>query len=431
MVGGGPSGVSAAVAAARLGARTLIVESNGYMGGVWTSSLVTTLAGFNALLRPYPRIVGGVPEEWHLRAAALGGARDDTGFLQNTNPEVMKRVADDLLEEAGVEILYHTWVARPIVEDGRVAGAFVENTEGRFAVLAKVTIDCTGNGDVVARSGADWEKSDQLQPMTMCFYMAYARPDPAIDHLAPSEMPVGPDPDYLDTKIATGRFDIPFDVDHMLAAFEAGELPKFGGPFTGGMSKDIVWVNATRVIADGTDIKDLTRAEIQGRRDSARLIEYFREHVPGLEDVELIQTSPYIGVRESRRLLGVVTLTGDDIRSDCRFDDAIGVGGWPIDVQGHEAGNHRMWVPEPYEIPYRVLLPGTVEGLIAAGRCISVDRAALGSTRVGGTCGVTGQAAGTAAWLAASTGVAPRDVDVAVLRGTLQDQGALISADAI
>lgn len=431
VVGGGPAGVSAAVAAARAGARTLLVENNGYLGGMWTAGLVTTLAGYNSLLRPYTRLVGGVPGEWLSRAVAQGGAQDDTGFILNTNPEVMKRVADDLIEEAGVEILYHTWVARPIVEDNTVIGAFVENVEGRQAVLAKVTVDCTGNGDVIARSGADWRKGDTLQPMSMCMYVAHATPDPAIAHNAAAEMPIGPEPGLLDTTITTARVDLRFDPEHMKELRARGELPLYGGPWIGGMDKDLVWVNGTRVLGDASNITEWTRAEIQGRREAAQLVEYMRRHVPGCEDATLIQTSPQIGVRETRRLIGVHTLTGDDIRGVARFEDAIGVAGWPIDVQGQQAGNHHMYVPSPYELPYRALLPQTVDGLLAAGRCISVDREALGSARVGGTCAVTGQAAGAAAAIAAARGVQPRRIDIAELQGTLRNQAALISADEL
>lgn len=431
VVGGGPAGVSAAVAAARAGARTLVVENNGYMGGMWTAGLVTTLAGYNSLLRPYRRLVAGVPGEWLQRAVAAGGAQDDTSFILNTNPEVMKRVADDMLEDAGVQILYHTWVARPVLEGGTVVGAYLENVQGRQVVLAKVTVDCTGNGDVVYRAGADWAKGETLQPMSMCMYVAHGHPDPGVPHRAPAEMPIGPEPGLLDTTITTARRDVRFDPDHMKALRERGDLPLYGGPWLGGMDKDLVWINGTRVLGDATDIDDWTRAEIRGRREAAELVEYMRRYVPGMAGATIIQTSPQIGVRETRRLVGAYTLTGDDIRRFARFDDAIGVAGWPIDVQGGTAGNHHMYVPEPYEVPYRALLPRTVDGLLAAGRCISVDREALGSVRVGGTCAVTGQAAGAAAAVAAARAVAPRAVAVGELREILREQGAVISVDDV
>lgn len=431
VLGGGPSGVGAAVGAARAGARVLIVESNGYMGGMWTAGLVTEMVGFNKVLRPYTRIVDGVAGEWVARAAAINGAVDDSGFALSSNPEVMKRIADDLLEEAGVAILYHTWAARPIVEDGAVIGAFLENVEGRSAVLAKVTVDCTGNGDAIARSGAEWVKGQTLQPMTMCFYMAHARPDESVPHNGNRWMDIGPEPGYMSQASASRRTDIVFDRDDMLRRREAGELPLFGGPWLGGMHKDIVWVNTTRVLGDASLVGELTRAEIRGRREAARMMEYFRAHVPELAEAEIIQTSPQIGVRETRRLVGTYTLTGAEIREGCRFDDSIGLAAWPIDMHTAEAGTRQEWVPDVYEIPYRSLVPKTMDGLLAAGRCISVDREALASVRVGGTCAVTGHAAGVAAALAVEGGVQPREIDVRALQGALTEQRALISVDSL
>src|SRR5262249_3912555 len=160
----------------------------------------------------------------------------------------------------------------------------------------------------------------------------------------------------------------------------------------GGLDKDVVWVNSVRIVGDATNARDLTRAEVQGRRDAFTLFDYFRRHVEGFADGRLLQTSPQIGIRESRRLTGVYTLTGDDSRAAVRFEDSIALGCWPIDVHPAEGevGSHKMFVPDPYGIPYRAIVPATTDGLLAAGRCISVDREGLGSVRVGGTCTATG-----------------------------------------
>lgn len=437
VVGGGPAGVSAAVSAARLGARTMLVEQHGGFGGMWTSGLVITLAGFNSWLRPYPRCVAGVAGEWVERAAELGGASDHEGFALSTDPEVMKLVADQIVTESGVRFLLHVLATYPIVEDGRVVGCLIESVSGRQAVYAKVTVDCTGNGDVIARSGDDWEKGATLQPMTMSFRMAGVRTREGIDHLAPRRIPMGPEPGYLVepalSEYASARTDVPIDIPLMRRKYEAGELPLFGGPWFGGFDKDVVWVNTTRIIGDATDVGDLTRAEVTGRRESRALAEYFRTAIEGFEDLCVVQTSPHVGVRETRRLRGRHTLTGDEIRSGVRVDDAVAVGCWPIDVHPPTGavGSHRMYVPVPYEIPYRALLPETTRGLIAAGRCISVDREALGSVRVGATCAATGHAAGAAAALSARQGIEPADLDVAVLQEALHDQDAVVRAGEV
>jgi hypothetical protein len=434
VVGGGPSGVAAAVGAARTGARTLLVEQSGAFGGMWTSGLVITLAGYNSWLMPdRVRCVAGVGGDWLARAEAIGGALNHDGFALSSDPEKMKLVADELLLEAGVEVLLHVLATYPIVEGRTVCGCIIETVEGRQAIRAGVTVDATGNGDVVSRAGDDWTKGETLQPMTMSMRIGNVHPVESVDHLAPRRIPIGPDAGALRepalSEYASVRADVPIDIPAMRAARRGGELPVFGGPWFGGIEKDVVWVNTTRIVGDATDLHDLTRAEMQGRRDSFALFAYFREHIDGFADGRMLQTSPQIGIRETRRLIGEYTLTGDDIRDGVEFDDAVALGCWPIDVHPAEGevGSHSMFVPAPYGIPYRALVPATTDGLLAAGRCISVDREALGSARVGATCTATGHAAGTAAALSARHGIRPREVDVAELQAELRDQGALVS----
>jgi hypothetical protein len=436
VVGGGPAGVGAAVGAARAGARTFLVEQSGAFGGMWTSGLVITLGGFNSWLLPdRSRCVDGVGGEWLRRAAAIGGAVDHDGFALSSDPEKMKLVADELLQDAGVDFLLHVLATYPIVEDGAVTGCLVETAEGRQAIRAAVTVDCTGNGDVVSRAGTDWAKGRTLQPMTMSMRIGNVHPVEGIDQAAPRRVPIGPGAgDLVEpalSEYASIRADVPIDIPAMREARARGEVPVFGGPWFGGLDKDVVWVNTTRIIGDATDPRDLTRAEVEGRRDSRALFEYFRAHIPGFGDGRLLQTSPQIGIRETRRLVGAYTLTGDDIRTGVRFDDSVALGCWPIDVHPADGGvgSHAMFVPDPYGIPYRALVPAHTDGLLAAGRCISTDREALASIRLGATCTATGHAAGTAAALAARRGVRPRDLNVAELQGTLREQHALVSTD--
>lgn len=434
VVGGGPTGVAAAVGAARAGARTLLIEHHGFLGGMWTAGMVLTLAGFNSWLRPYDRCVEGIAGEWIHRAAEAGGATIDRGFVINSDPETMKRVADELITEAGVEVLFHTWGCTPLMDGDRVAGAFIENVDGRHVIRAGATIDCTGNGDMAARSGAAWVKAAALQPMTMPFRMAGARLDPNTPHDPETILPIGPDAGLLSdpilTEFSSVRRDVPVDHAAMRAAREAGELPMYGGPWFGGLEKEIVWVNSTRIVGDASDAKDLSRAEIEGRRDSQAIAGYLREHVPGLEGTWLMQTSTQIGVRETRRLDGEHVLTGDEVRDGAVFEDSIGVGCWPIDIHPTEkvVGTHAMFVPAPFDLPYRMLLPQGVDGLLVAGRCASTDRDALGSVRVGATCAAMGHAAGVAAAVAVRDGVRVRDADVPEVQRILIEQGAIISA---
>lgn len=438
VVGGGPSGVAAAVAAAKTGVRTLIIEQSGVLGGMWTSGLVITLAGYNSWLMPdRVRCVAGVGGEWLARAEAIGGAVDHDGFALSSDPEKMKVVADELLQEAGVDLLLHVLATQPIVEDGTVQGCLIETVEGRLAINASVTVDCTGNGDIISRAGPDWVKGTTLQPMTMSMRIGNVHPMDQIDHTSPRQVPIGPHPGPLMepalSEYASVRADVPIDIAAMRQARHGGELPPFGGPWFGGLDKDVVWVNATRIVGDATDIRDLTRAEVQGRRESFALLEYFRTHIDGFAGARLLQTSPQIGIRETRRLTGEYTLTGDDIRAGAQFSDSVALGCWPIDVHPTEGemGSHTLFVPAPFRIPYRTLLPASTNGLLAAGRCISVDREALGSVRVGATCTATGHAAGTAAALSARQGIRPRNVDVTELQKTLRAQDALVDLDQL
>lgn len=436
VVGGGPAGVGAAIGAAQTGASVFLVEEMGALGGMWTQGLVITLAGYNSWLAPdRVRVVDGVGGDWLRRATAIGGAVDHDGWVLSTDPEKMKLVADEMLQEAGVDFLLHVLATYPIVENNTVTGCIIETREGRQAIRAKVTIDATGNGDVVARAGDDWLKGDTLQPMTLPMYISNVRTVPGIDAGEPARIRSGPEPGDLDQygmdDAEAARQDVIIDRQPMREAKERGELPVFGGPWFGGLEKDIVWVNSVRVIGDATNNRDLTHAEVQGRRDAFAIYEYLRDNVEGFEESRLQQTAPTIGIRETRRLVGVTTLTGDEVRAAAQPDDSIALGAWPIDVHpvdGH-AGSHVMYVPDPFGIPYRALVPATTDGLLAAGRCISVDREALGTVRVGATCTATGHAAGAAAALSAQSGVQPRDIDVAQLQARLREQGALLSPE--
>jgi len=269
--------------------------------------------------------------------------------------------------------------------------------------------------------------------MTMSMRIGNVRPIEGIDQTAPRRIPVGPAAgDLVEpalSEYASIRADVPIDIPAMREARARSEVPVFGGPWFGGLDKDVVWVNAVRVIGDATNAGDLTRAEVQGRREAFALFEYFRRHVEGFANGRLLQTSSQIGIRETRRLKGVYTLTGDDIRAGVKFEDSVALGCWPIDVHPAEGnvGSHKMFVPVPYGIPYRALVPATTDGLLAAGRCISVDREGLGSVRVGATCTATGHAAGAAAALSVRHAVRPREVDVAELQATLRAQDALVA----
>lgn len=432
VVGGGPSGVAAAAGAARAGGRCAIVERLGSFGGMWTNGLVLTLAGYNSWLRPYRRCVDGIGGEWLRRAASRGFAEDNPGWVVNSEPEGMKLIADEILKDAGVIPLLHCYAGDPIIEDDRLEGMYLETIEGRVAVLSRVVVDCTGDGSVFYRAGADFEKGKTLQPMSLAFEMGNVEPDPAIPHDEPRLIPIGPEATELAGELlkqnASRRLDVRIDYDRIAADAKGGLLPRvFGGPWFGGLWKDVVWINSVRVPGDATSARELTNAEMQAREDAHALVRYFRATVPGFEGGRLQRAGSVIGVRETRRLKGRYTLTGDDVVASREFDDAIGLGCWSIDVHPTTAlPNHSMFVPRPFQIPYRTLVPETLDGLLVAGRCISVDRIALASVRVGATCTVTGHAAGVAAALAARSGKSPAALEAKAVREELGSQSAIL-----
>lgn len=430
VVGGGPAGVCAAVGSALAGSKTMIVENMGSFGGMWTNGLVTTLGGFNSWLRPYRRCVDGVMGEWIRMAEKKNGVENNRSWVLSSDPEIMKLTADELLTRNGVKCLLHTLVVDVIVEDDKVKGVIVENADGRSAIMATVVVDCTGNGDIMARAGAPYEISEQLQPMTCAFFLADVDPKGEMGYEDELLIPMGPEPGYLGPEMmpyTTRRRDVTVDNDRLRRGYELGELPFFGGPWFGGLRVNFPWVNTTRVYGNATNAAELTEAEMTGRREAHHIVDFYRNNLPGFEKGWIMTTGATIGIRETRRLDGEYRLTSEDIHTDKKFDDAIALGVWPIDVhpQKGQNGAHDMYVPLPYQIPYRSLVPKKIDNLLVAGRCISTDREAMGTIRVGATCGATGHAAGVAAALSAQKGIAPRQLDPRCLQSVLNHQNAI------
>lgn len=430
VIGGGPAGIAAAVGASRAGAKTLIVESMGSFGGMWTNGLVTTLGGYNSWLRPYRRSVDGVAGEWLRMAAEKEGAEDNRSWVLSSDPEIMKLTADELLQKYGVKMLLHTWMADAIVDDGTVRGVIVENVDGRSAIMANAVVDCTGNGDVAARAGAEYLIAEQLQPMTLPFFLAEVEPQGKTGYDQELLIPMGPEAGFLGPEMmpyTTRRRDMAVDNSLLDEAYRRGDLPFFGGPWFGGLRINYPWVNTTRVYGSAVNAGELTEAEIEARRDAHNIVNFYRANCKGFEKCWIMSSAATIGIRETRRIVGEYTLTGDDIKNQARFEDSIALGVWPIDVHPPkgENGAHDMFVPVPYQIPYRCLVPVKVDNLLVAGRCISTDRNAMGSIRVGATCGAIGHAAGVAAAIAVQKGVAPRQVDAREIQAELAYQNAI------
>jgi len=439
VVGSGPAGFVAALAAKRAGADVLLVERYGYLGGLMTGGFVT---------KPQAPIVGGIPEEVFERAKTLGGARGNmryrlrdesyTYFMSPIDPETMKRVALEMIEEDGVRLLLHSLVVSPIVEDNRLRGVIVENKSGRQAISAKTVIDASGDADVVAASGAPYEvgrrEDGVTQPMTMMFRMGNVDVNKLVDYARSNPN------DFTFTYYPTQEGSLTEESQRLNIVLEGFwrlqdeatritgfQRPRMGFNIKTGLGPGDVFVNATRVTEGlGTNVQDLTSAEVQVRRQVHNFVAFLRGFVPGFEYSYLLDTTPEIGVRETRRVTGEYTLVFNDIVSGRKFDDVIAKGYGVVDI--HEPGGRglRFDAVEEYQIPYRCLVPKKIDSLLVAGRCISCDHESLGTVRTIPACMYTGQAAGIAAALSAKNDVTPRNLSVAEIQTALIEQKAII-----
>jgi len=416
VVGGGPAGVAAALAAARRGARTCIVEQFNCLGGVATSGGHNHISQYNAWNDRSQHIVGGIPDEIRLRMLARGFATYD-GSCFDFHVEGLKLLLDEMMAEAGVAVRYYTFYAGTLKEGNAVTGGIIQSKSGRQAILARRVVDCTGDGDAAASAGAAFAKGrpqdGRCQPTTLMFTIGGVE-WPRVEAWRSSYQMR----DVWLKAQADGIME-PFQ-DQIMGFWHTDVLP------------DQVGVNMTHMVnIDTTQSEDLTRATIEGRRQAFHLTEVFHKVVPGMEQCYLISTAPALGLRESRRIRGLVTITADDLMGQRAWPDAIGYGSFFIDIH-NPAGpgmSGQTWRPPPgfhYQIPYRALVPQGVDNLLVAGRCISADHVALGSLRIMVTCMVMGEAAGAAAILSLHEEVTPAELDPGLLREQLHRGNAIL-----
>ena len=414
VVGGGSAGCCAAISAARRGARTLLVDRLPFLGGTSTAVLDTFYAFYTPGERAR-RVVGGLGWEVVERLTSAGVAfeRPNTygaGTGVTYDPEVLKVVWERLAEDAGVEILLHTWATGVQLRDSRICAIRLWNKGGESSVEAGAVVDASGDADLCAMAGVPYEDAHttpDLQSLSTIFRVAN------VDMERAAKLP----------KLELWAL--------MRKAAESGgyTLPRLEGSWHRTPHPGVVTVHMTRVPnVDATDPGELTRAELEGRRQVQGYHRFLRDLVPGFERSVLVATSPGIGVRESRRVIGDYRLSREDVLGARRFPDEIALCGAPI--EDHAAGTDTRWTYVPqsgvYGIPYRCLLPTKVEGMLMAGRCFSASHDAHASARSMATCMAMGQAAGTAAALAVTSDATPRSVAADALRKCLADDGALL-----
>ncbi|MFI4932335.1 MAG: FAD-dependent oxidoreductase [Burkholderiales bacterium] len=427
VVGGGPAGIAAASCAARHGARTLLVERYGFLGGMGTAGGVTNFAGlYGKREGETVQLVHGMVDELLERIDRLGGLNAPQDGLQGRirvrsyDIPAYKCAADQLLLSAKVQLLFHALLVDVLRNDGGLLdAAIVETKSGRGAIRARWFVDASGDADLAHHAGVPYElgdgHGDALYPSTM-FRVG------AVD----AERALG----------AVGSFGA---IDALMrAAADRYRFPRDGAILRPQRNRSEWRVNVTQVAnaqgraVDATDAWQLSAGEVEGRRQVIEYLRFLRAEVPGFERAELIDVGTQLGVRETRRVHGAYQLSGDDVLRGARFDDSIGLNAWPI--ERHAQGRVEWAFPRDErntfnQLPWRMLVPSGAGNLLVAGRCASMEHEGQSAARASGACFVMGQAAGTAAALMA-TGVVPLNDMVGPLQQQLRGDGVDLGAGA-
>ena len=438
VIGAGPAGIAAAIAAGRQGASVILIERYGFVGGMSTAAGVYPWMTFHT--QQGVRVIGGIAQEIVERLMERGGSpghlRDTVGFVHTLtpyHPEIYKVLAVDMLREAGVKLVSHSFVDEVGREGEYIQSVTLTGKSGRIKVDGKMFVDASGDADVAYLAGAptlQGRESDGLsQPMTMKFRMR------GVDVEAIRKaMLADPDNFYHKTPFAELEKElIPLTgVSGFYKEWKAAEVPinrdqvlLFIGP-----EKDEVLINCTRVQGlSATDVEELTLAEEEGRKQVLMMAEFLKSRVPGFAEASISSVAPQIGIRESRRIDGLYRLTMEDVVTGRHFEDGIARSGYPVDL--HDPSGKGIMEASiendgSYNIPYRCLVARGPVNLLAAGRCISTTHEALATTRLTPSCMATGEAAGTAAALAFKAGITAAEVDASQLREMLHAQGAIV-----
>jgi ribulose 1,5-bisphosphate synthetase/thiazole synthase len=432
VVGSGPGGLAAALAAARAGADVALVERFGCFGGNIT---VVGVEGFAWYRHEQTVEAGGIGREFEERAEQMGAAVPERQSLSyELDSEGFKVVADRLVEEAGVHPMLHRLFVAPVMEDGAITGIVVESKAGREAILARRVIDATGDADVAHRAGAPTVKTpvEEMQAASVMFHLAGVDKAAFLGGVAADPQTYG-DWSAGEWQIETsGKEDelfSPFLRKPFEQAIRDGLLPERLDTIAGTWgavhdSGELTYMNLIHLAGcDGTDPDSLTRFEIEGRRQVVLAIEALRRHTPGCEGARLRNLGMTIGIRDTRKIDAAYNMTEADVRGEARFDDSIGI--YPEFIDGY--GVLVLPTTGRYtHVPYRALLPKGVRNLLVAGRAIGGDRIAHAATRNMACCAVTGQGAGVAAALSIASAVELDRVDVAAVQRELERQGVRV-----
>ena len=442
VLGGGPAGVCAAIAAARQGVKVMIVEQGGALGGMATLGVVAPFMTCYDTTGEQ-MIIKGIFEEIVDRMVALGGALHPSGIRHTTcysawitdghdhltpfDAETMKYVLDCMCAEAGVKVLFHANFVNSVLSGNKAVGAVILTKGGLEAVKADVVIDCTGDGDFAARAGAPTEfgntRTGRVQPSTLFFHINNVD-SRLVERDVESKLHTFHKKDGVSHRALHW---------HVLKAVENGEwdIARRSVNIYKGVRDDEWAVNTTRIAkVDATNSEDLTRGEIEGRRQVKMVMDFFHKYVPGCKNATIKSMGSTLGIRESRHVLGDYVLQVEDLLNGVVTDDAILVASNSVDVHGRLSDNSTEYITVKngrwYGVPYRSLVPQRVENLLVAGRALSATSDAAGAVRVMPPCMAMGQAAGVAAALAVKGSTTPRNIDPLQLRKVLLENGVFL-----
>lgn len=426
VIGGGPAGLAASVSAAQHGARTLLVERYGFLGGMGTAGGVTNFAGlYGRKDGEMQQLVHGVVDDLLARIDALGGLNKPQDGMQGRirvrsyDVSAYKCAADQLLLAAGVQILFHAWAAAVVMSGQAIEALVVETKSGRQAIRARRFIDCSGDADVAHFAGVPFELGDghgsALFPSTM-FRVGHVDASRAL--------------------AAVGDFAA---INNLMEQSEARHPGRYQFPRKGAILRPqknpAEWrANVTQIrnaagnAMDATDARQLSEGEMEGRRQITEYFRFLKDEVPGFETSAIVDIAPQVGIRETRRICGAYALSGEDILSSARFDDVIGINAWPMEM--HVDGAISWGFPRDdqrayNDLPWRMLVTPEVSNLLVAGRCASMTHEGQSAARASGGCFVMGQAAGTAAALL-DEGAAFSAIDITRLQQHLRKGGVYL-----
>ncbi|MBQ0026628.1 MAG: FAD-dependent oxidoreductase [Lachnospiraceae bacterium] len=439
VVGAGPGGLSFAIAAARQGAKVMLVEKNGYLGGQLAMGL--PLLGY--LDRDGNPVVGGIAQEFIDELKKLDGASDHFycpmhGSETIYDDELFKIVAFKMAQEAGIDILLYSQVIDVNTDNGRIDTVTVFGKSHKIEVKAKIYVDATGDGDVGYMAGAHYEKGNhgngQLQPPTLMCTIEGVDVDKVIADVKahPDEMELCPTIEVMpgyDAEYFSWNHDF-----HILVGYrkrfkelrDKGLMPVDRDTliYISTMRPGTVNLNCTRHCGiDGSDVNDLTKATIEGHYQNVELVKVLRQYFPGFENARITRFYPFLGVRESRRFEGIRTLTEDDVMNANIPEDSVGLGSYMIDIHASTEDGTIVKKILPYGLPYGMSVSSDFDNLMFSGRCASMDSVAMSSLRVMPPLMVLGEGAGVGAALAIKKGIDPAQVDPQEIRTILRAQG--------